>query len=224
MYPLAVALRKKLDCTVSGVLLPGHGSHPRFLDRTTWPEWFNTVQGELAYLLEHFEQVYAVGLSMGGLLAIYAGICMPQLSGVVSINAPIINRFRITNWAPGLRRICPYFPKPRRQRSYLQGKPRFAYDVYPLKALASMLDLRQLVKKEITHLTVPILLVQSHQDETVDPRSMEWLSQHIVNAPQDHLWLKNSGHIATMGPEQELLVQKVAQFIQNSIDHREVIT
>lgn len=213
MHPLAVALREKLDCTVSGVLLPGHGSHPRFLNRTTWRDWFNTVQGELEYLLGNYDQVYAVGLSMGGLLAIYAGICMSQLRGVVSINAPVINRHPITNLAPALQRVCPYLPKPNRHRPYLQGKKRFAYDVYPLKALGSMWELRQLVKKEISQLTVPILLIQSQQDETVDPRSLEWLSERITQAPRAVMRLENSGHIATMGPELELLAGKVVQFI-----------
>jgi len=214
MYPLALAIREKMDSTVSGILLPGHGSHPGFLNRTTWQEWFKAVEGELAYLLEHFEQVYAVGLSMGGLLAMRAGICLPQLSGVVSINAPIINRFWVTNLAPVLQRIFLHFPKPKRQRPYLQGKNRFAYHVYPLKALSSMLELQQLVKKEIAKLTVPILLIQSQQDESVHPRSLEWLSERI-KAPQHVMRLEKSGHIATMGPEQELLAGRVVQFINS---------
>ncbi|HOB11998.1 MAG TPA: alpha/beta fold hydrolase [Syntrophomonadaceae bacterium] len=215
MYPLAETLREKLDCTVSGILLPGHGSHPRFLNRTTWKEWFNAVQGELEYLLGHYEQVYAVGLSMGGLLAIYAGLCMHHLCGVVSINAPIINRFQITNLAPVLQWVCPYFPKPKRQKPYLQGKKRFAYDVYPLKALSSMLELRQLIKKEISKLNVPTLLIQSQQDETVASRSLEWLSERITQAPLAVMRLEKSGHIATMGPEQELLASRIAQFINS---------
>ncbi len=215
MYPLAVALRERLDCTLSGVLLPGHGSHPRFLNRTTWRDWYRTVQDELEHLLSHYEQVYAVGLSMGGLLAIHAGLHIPQLGGVVSINAPIINRF----WAaagmvlaPALQWVFPYFPKPKPAgRSELPN--RFDYSVYPLKALCSMLELRQLVKKEISRLTTPVLVIQSQKDESVDPRSLEWLAQRIVGAPQDTLWLENSGHIATMGPERELLAGKIVEFI-----------
>ena len=84
---------------------------------------------------------------------------------------------------------------------------RFDYSVYPLKALCSMLELRQLVKRKY-RLTTPVLVIQSQKDESVDPRSLEWLAQRIVGAPQDTLWLENSGHIATMGPERELLAGK----------------
>jgi len=219
MYPLAVALQERLDCTVSGVLLPGHGSHPRFLNRTTWRDWYRTVQDELEHLLSHYEQVYAVGLSMGGLLAIHAGLHITQLSGVVSINAPIINRFWAAGLAlaPALQWVLPYFPKPSWPgRSKLLH--RFAYDVYPMRASRSLLELRQLVKKEVSQLTTPILLIQSQKDESVDPRSLEWLAEQITNAPQDTMRLENSGHIATMGPEGELLADKVVQFIQTYSD------
>jgi carboxylesterase len=215
MYPLAMWLQERLNCTVSGILLPGHGSHPRFLNGTTWKDWFGTVQDELENLLSHYEQVYAVGLSMGGLLAIYASLHCPQLKGIVSINAPVINRF----WpaagmvlAPALQWVLPYFPKPK-PAGRRELPNRFDYSVYPLKALCSMLELRQLVKKEISRLTTPVLVIQSQKDESVDPRSLEWLAQRIVGAPQDTLWLENSGHIATMGPERELLAGKIVEFI-----------
>lgn len=225
MYPLAMSLRERLDCTVSGILLPGHGSHPRFLNRTTWKDWFGSVQDELRFLLNNYKQVYAAGLSMGGLLAIYAGIHIPHLHGVVSINAPIINRHWATSLilAPALQWVLPYFPKPSRPgRSKMPN--RFAYDVYPLKASGSMLGLRQLVKQEVSQLTTPILIIQSHKDESVDPRSLAWLSERISHAPQEIMLLADSGHIATMGPEQGLLADKVVQFIQAYSDDQEVLT
>lgn len=214
MYPLAALLRERLDCTVSGILLPGHGSHPRFLNRTAWTDWFNTVQDEIQYLHSSHDRVDVVGLSMGGLLAIYAGVHIPYLQSIITINAPIINRFRLIALAPLLQRVFPHFPKPKRTRSYLQGKDRFAYKVYPLKALSSMLKLRELVKGEIAQLTTPILIIQAQQDESVDPRSLEWLSQHIIKAPQDVMRLERSEHISTMGPELEIIADRVITFLQ----------
>jgi carboxylesterase len=214
MYPLAALLQERLECTVSGILLPGHGSHPSFLNRTTWKDWFNTVQDEIQYLLSGHDRVDVVGLSMGGLLAIYAGVHIPHLQSIITINAPIINRFRLIALAPLLQWVFPHFPKPKQKRAYLQGKDRFAYKVYPLKALSSMLKLRKIVKAEIAQLTTPILIIQAQQDESVDPRSLEWLSQHIKNAPQDVMRLERSEHIATMGPELAILTDRVIEFLQ----------
>lgn len=213
MYPLAALLHERLDCTVSGILLPGHGSHPRFLNRTAWTDWFNTVQDEIQYLHSSHDRVDVVGLSMGGLLAIYAGVHIPYLQSIITINAPIISRFRLIVLAHLLQWVFPHFPKPKQTRAYLQGKDRFAYKVYPLKALSSMLKLRELVKGEIAQLTTPILIIQSQQDESVDPRSLDWLTQHIINAPQV-MRLERSEHIATMGPELEIIADRVITFLQ----------
>jgi carboxylesterase len=213
MYPLAALLHERLDCTVSGILLPGHGSHPRFLNRTAWTDWFNTVQDEIQYLHSSHDRVDVVGLSMGGLLAIYAGVHIPYLQSIITINAPIISRFRLIVLAHLLQWVFPHFPKPKQTRAYLQGKDRFAYKVYPLKALSSMLKLRELVKGEIAQLTTPILIIQSQQDESVDPRSLDWLTQHIINAPQV-MRLERSEHIATMGPELGVLADRIIEFMQ----------
>ena len=67
--------------TVSGPLLPGHGSHPSFLNATGYSDWYRTVEDELSFLQQHYANVYVAGLSMGGLLAVYAGLYHAGLQG-----------------------------------------------------------------------------------------------------------------------------------------------
>lgn len=215
MYPLANRLQTRLDCTVRGVLLPGHGSSPQDLNQTSWLDWYEQARTELNDLLQRYNHVYVVGLSMGGLLAVYTGLHIPGLKGVVSINAPMFNRFRwITALAPVLQWACPYFPKGNRARSeQLELMGRYAYKVYPLRALQSMLDLRRKVMEELPGLTVPMLVVQSQDDESVDPRSAVWLAEHAHKIQAEIMELRKSGHVATMGPEMEALADKISDFV-----------
>lgn len=215
VYPVARLINENLNCTVSGILLPGHGSHPRLLNRTTWQNWYQAVEDELQHLLKTHEEVYAVGLSMGGLLAIYAGLHIPELTGIVSINAPIFNR---TPWkialASALQWVCPYVRKPNRNRTAeLRSLGRYAYEVYPIKAMRSLLNLRKLVMQEIPDLKTPLLLIQSRNDESVDPRSVNWIGKHIKQAIVETIFLEHSGHVATMGTEKDIIADNLINFI-----------
>lgn len=218
MLPLARMLQARLDCTVRGVLLPGHGSTPADLNQTTWRDWYAKSAAELTDLLEKYEAVYVVGLSMGGLLSIYSGLHAAGAKGVVSINAPLFNRSPwVTVLAPVLQWVRPYFPKRNRVRSeQLELMGRYAYKVYPVRALRSMMDLRCRVMEELPKLTTPLLVVQSQDDESVDPRSGVWLANNAVNARVTSMELQRSGHVATMGPEIEAIAEKISNFIIKS--------
>ena len=48
---------------VRGVLLPGHGTSPEDLDRTTWHDWTGAVEAAFDELRTDFERVAVVGQS-----------------------------------------------------------------------------------------------------------------------------------------------------------------
>lgn len=218
IYPLARQMHEQTGCTASGILLPGHGSHPRFLNRTTWRDWYGAVHSELSHLLETHEAVYAVGLSLGGLLALHAGSHVTGLQGIISINAPLFNRSPwLTRLAPLLQYLRPYYPKPLRSEAQtLKSRGRYAYRVYPVKALRSLLELRRMVMSELSGIETPLLVVQSLQDESVHPRSAVWIQEQAAPAAVDILYLSASGHVATMGGELEKIAARVRQFINTT--------
>lgn len=219
LYPSARLLNELGGLTVSGILLPGHGSSPRDLKKTGWKDWYRSVEDEACHLLEHYERVFVAGLSLGGLLALHAAVNIPGFTGVISINAPLYTRYPVlTATAPLFRVIKPYFPKKSNQRQeqwYQKG--RFAYEVMPVKAFQSMQQLRTVVMKELPDIESPLMVVQSLQDESIHPRSADYILEQAVKSPAKLLQLPQSKHIATMGPEKEILVQAILQFIQNSV-------
>jgi carboxylesterase len=219
LYPSARLLNELGGLTVSGILLPGHGSSPRDLKKTGWKDWYRSVEDEACHLLEHYERVFVAGLSLGGLLALHAAVNIPGFTGVISINAPLYTHYPLlTATAPLLRVVKPYFPKKSdRRQEQLYQKGRFAYDVMPVRAFRSMQQLRALVMEELADIEIPLMVVQSLQDESVHPRSADYILKQAVQSQSKLLELAQSEHIATMGPEKEILVQAILQFIQNSV-------
>jgi len=216
VLPVARIIHNISGHTVSGPLLPGHGSHPRFLNRLLWQDWFQAVEEEIAFLQSRYNKVFVAGLSMGGLLALHAASCCQGLSGVISINAPI---FLYSSCSAYLSRFTAYFLPYSRKKNLeelreLAGQGRFAYDVIPVKAYRQLLKLKARVIRDLPGLTIPALVVQSVRDRTVWPGSGPFLAGSIKGARL--LELPESGHIATMGPEVELIAQEIASFMAKS--------
>jgi len=214
VYPVARLIFKQTGFTVSGPLLPGHGCTPQEMNRTCWQDWFIRVEQEIDYLQRKHKRVFVAGLSMGGLLGLHAAHSKGGLSGVIVINTPIFTHSpRLISMAPILRFLRPYYPKKIDQAAEeLAALGRFAYSVMPVKAFQSMHSLRKTVLQEIPHLDLPILLFQSSQDDSVDPRSASYIKDKAVKAPVTLIELTNSGHIATMGQEKLLIVEEIIKF------------
>lgn len=215
--PLAELINASNGCSVSGILLPGHGSSPEHLNATRWTDWYRAVNEELSSLREQYQQVFVGGLSMGGLLALHAGVNMEGLAGVVSINAPIYyHRLLLPTYANITALIRPYYPKKNvAEIEELEAQGRFAYPVMPLKAFRSLNRLRSKVMAEVQKLQKPALIIQSRQDESVHPRSADFLYTKTRSGGSRLVLLTESNHVASMGAEKELIAREMVAFLED---------
>jgi carboxylesterase len=215
VYPVARLINEMSGYTICGPLLPGHGTTPEKLNQTDWQIWFQTVKDETINLLADYDKVFIVGLSMGGLLALHAGYTIPGIKGVVSINAPLFNKNPLlTALAPIIKNLSPYYPKKIDQSVLkLEKQGRFAYHVHPLQAFSSMMKLRHVVMNELGQINIPVLVMQSINDESVRMKSALYIRKktgaRIIDLPL-------SRHVATMGPEKELIAHSIIDFVEES--------
>src|SRR5512134_3803819 len=63
--------------TVLGVRLAGHATQPEDLLHATWSDWLASVEDGFDYLKCFCDQVYLVGLSLGGVLALASTARLP---------------------------------------------------------------------------------------------------------------------------------------------------
>jgi carboxylesterase len=213
---VAEKLNKINNCSVSGILLPGHGTTPEQLNNVRWPEWYKEVEDELKLLLNKYQQVFVGGLSMGGLLALHAGVNIDGLAGVISINAPIFYRhLLLLAYANAISPIKPYYPKKiSTDLKDLEKQGRFAYRLMPMKAFHSLDHLRKIVIKELQGIKAPALIIQSLLDESVHPRSGDFLYAKTRINGAKLIMLPQAKHIATMGIKNEIIAREMAQFIE----------
>jgi carboxylesterase len=74
--------------TVLGPRLPGHGTRWQEMNLTRWQDWYGEVERGFDTLRGRCDQVFVMGLSMGGTLALrLAEEKGDDLAGVVTVNA-----------------------------------------------------------------------------------------------------------------------------------------
>ncbi|NLG33128.1 MAG: hypothetical protein GX550_06375 [Syntrophomonadaceae bacterium] len=216
VLPTALLLNQHGGLSVSGPLLPGHGTTPESLNQTTWEMWYEALKSEYLFRQQQYSSIFVAGLSMGALLAIYAGINLRGLKGVIAINAPIFIQYPVqTALAPLIEKYSPYIRKKKGLPIIEQERiGRWAYDVLPVKAFRSLRKLRNLVIKDIEQLRIPFLVLQALKDESVKAKSAGFLIRRAKNALVCYKELPESYHVATMGQEKELIAGTIIKFVR----------
>lgn len=194
--------------------LAGHGTDPMDMRKTLWPDWQASAAEGLTFLLAECAKVFVVGFSMGGLIALHLAVGYPQLAGIVVLNAPIWLVNKKAALAPLLRFFRLFVGKgeassyPEESTKYLIG-----YRITPISCLISLLENIKLVRGEIPLVSQPALVVQSRADRTVDPKSANYIFQHLASADKNLIWLERSGHMVTVGEEKEQVFTAVADWL-----------
>lgn len=204
--------------TVLAVRLAGHGSTPEDLERMRSSDWMNTVLDGYSYLAGAAEEISVVGLSMGGLLALLFST-VAVVKCVVSMSAPIfVSAAHSLNRLPSVERsVGRYLPRPHRAIPYIPANCNVAYRRMPMRSIHEMFALLERLVGVLPRVKVPLLVVQSLKDHTVQPRSGQYIFDEVASEHKELLWLKNSGHRVTIGVDREEVFQKTAEFLHDPL-------
>ncbi len=199
--------------TVSLPRLPGHGTRWEDLQLTRWPDWYGEVDNAFTALASRCDQVFVMGLSMGGTLSLRLAEERPaEVSGLVLVNPSIMMKDPRLIVMPILRRIMATQPgiasdikKP--------GVTELAYEKVPLQAFASLIELWSRVRADLDRITAPILMFRSTTDHVVQPINGETLRKE-VHSPLEERLLEDSYHVATLDNDAPLIFDGSVRFVQ----------
>jgi carboxylesterase len=183
-------------------LLPGHGTHWRDLNQTTWMDWYSCADDAFTTLRAQSDQVFLAGLSMGAALCLrLAEQHGADVSGLTLVN-PVINhrdpRVRalpVLRLIPSLRGLADDIAKP--------GQDECGYARWPLRALYSQTFLWADVRRNLSRVDQPLLVYQSIHDHVADPSSMPLIKDGVRSRDQTYIELQRSYHVATLDYDAE---------------------
>jgi carboxylesterase len=202
--------------TVSGPLLPGHGTCVEDMNRCQWTDWTGHVEEEMANLQARCETVFAGGLSMGSVLALYLAARHPELAGVIAYSPAVWPADQMLYLTPILKHLIPKSPKS--EDSDLSDpeadRRLWSYEQNPAFAAHEFLKLLRRVRRLLPQVTCPLLIVHSTLDRSIHPTSARRTYERAGSADKDLVTLHNSGHCITVDSEWETVAEKTYAFIQ----------
>lgn len=207
--------------TVISPTLPGHGKTIRALNQSTGEEWLQCVRDAYDQLkAEGCTQIYALGLSLGGILS---GLLATEreLDGLALICAPIemqpyLHMARRISWLIPFVRFDDQTGSATRWRDNPYAQ---MYDGFSTKKLVDLNRLRKRLRADLHRITCPTLMINAKYDDKVDIKSLDTWKARAHNVPDcEYVYLENSPHGCTYGPERDLVAEKCAMFVASLVD------
>lgn len=200
--------------TVRLPLLPGHGTHWQDLALTRWPDWYLTVERELLDLAGRCDDVFVMGLSMGGTLTLRLAQQHPEsVRGIVVVNPSLHRRRPEMRLVPYVRHVVPSVAG---IGSDIKkgGQDEEAYSRTPLQPLHSLTLLWQDVSANLSRVTCPVLVLTSDEDHVVDPSNSVDVVEGVGSSDITLVPLHDSYHVATLDNDAPLIVEQSLQFVR----------
>jgi carboxylesterase len=194
--------------TLAAPILPGHGTQPAELNKTSWLDWYAAAEAAYLELRGKCTKVFVCGESMGALLALLVASRYPQVDGVIAV-APALQIRGI-----GLSRIMQFFIKFRPKNQAEDNLPWKGYTVYPVRGLAQVAKLQIVVKKELGNITQPLLVFMGGKDASIHPESGKIIIDAVRSFEKELIYMPDSPHVMLLAEDKEVIFQKIHEFIE----------
>ena len=194
----------------------GHGVPPEELIVTSPEDWWQDVIAGYDTLKQAgYEEIAVAGLSLGGIFSLKLALQQP-VKGVITMCSPMT--MRTTDIM--LQGVIEYAQQYKKQEGKNEQKIELEIEALKNRGMASLPQLQQLiqeVRQSIDLLYAPILVVQSRQDQVIDPQSANIIYNGVESIQKELKWFEQSGHVITLGKERDQLHEEVLTFF-NSLD------
>lgn len=200
--------------TVELPRLPGHGTRWEDMAVTRWEDWYAEVDRAFTSLRERCDEVFVMGLSMGGSLALrLAENRADEVAGLVLVNPAVHSERKDRHLLPYIRHVVKAFPgivndikKP--------GQDEGGYPKLPLNCAYSLQGAWVQIKADIAKVTAPLLLLHSREDHVVEPSNSAWILANVGSKDTTEIWLEDSYHVATLDNDAPLIFDSSVEFVR----------
>lgn len=210
----------KQGYTCLGVRLTGHATHPEAMVRSRWTDWTASVEDGYHLLCGLTDNIFLVGLSMGGILSLLMSSQL-HVKGVIAMSSP--SRLP-TDYPIWLLKLVSLVLRYRAKTKEPPGSGWFdktayqdhiAYGKNPVRSTAELKKLILEMHAALPKIRVPVLLMHSKDEKYILADNMERIYAGLVNAPEKtKLYITGSGHVLPRDASREQVFQSAVEFIQ----------
>lgn len=203
---------------VAAPLLPGHGTSIEEMTAFGWRDWVRAAAEAAEDIAQSGARLHVGGLSMGGLLAILLATAF-DVASLTTVNAPL----RVFDWrvhlsglVHGSDRVVE-LAEPDRAPDFASDYDH-GYRDTPVGAVADLYLLMRGARKALPKVAAPVLVIQSHADETVRHQSGTIIYERAGSPYKRLVWLERSSHVATLDVERHQVAKEMVRHVKETID------
>jgi carboxylesterase len=200
--------------TVSLPRLPGHGTTWQEMNRTRSGDWYAEDARAFEELRGKTDEVFLMGLSMGGCLALRIAELSPAaVRGLVLVNPSLAPDTKLFWLAPALKLVVPSL-KGVASDIKADGVRELAYDRVPVKAAATLPRLWRATRDGLGQISQPVVVYRSTEDHVVGPASLQALRDGLPDGLLTVRDCANSYHVATLDNDAEEIFAGSLEFVR----------
>jgi len=200
--------------SVSLPRLPGHGTTWQEMAHTRWEDWYAELDRAFDELRARSDEVFVMGLSMGGCLALrLAELRGPAISGLVIVNPSVTADTRLFVLAPVLKFVVPSL-KGITSDIKKDHVSEVGYERIPVKAAATLPGLWRTTQARLSDVTQPVLVYRSTVDHVVGPASLRVLREALPARQLEVRECPDSYHVATLDNDAQVIFAGSLEFIR----------
>lgn len=196
-------------------VLRGHGTRPEDLVGVTERDWYDDASAALDALGAEAASTCAVGLSMGGLVALDLGLRRRDAVDSAVLVAPALRfKSRLVPLSPWLQHVKPWYAGPSSFADATLARTNENYTRFPSRTFVHLYRYGRALERVLPHFDRPLLIVQARQDTIVDPRGAQTIYDRVASADKQLVWFERSGHEMLQDLEREAVFAEIGRFLQ----------
>jgi len=215
--PLAEALAAR-GIRAVGPALPGHNETPEALAATPHTAWVEAARRHLRGLRAEHEAVFALGLSMGGLVTLLLA-AEEEVDAAVVVGTPLALRAPWPALIPILKHVVPIARK--RGGSDIRDEAARlrhpGYAAMPLTSVHELMRLQRRVREALPRVRAPLLVAHGAHDRTANPADARAILERVASPKRELLWLEDSGHVVPVDRDGPALAEAAAEFAMRHV-------
>lgn len=210
----------KNGITTRGILLPGHGYGWEELAKTNPNDWYKEVEQRILELAKTVKEIYVVGISFGGNLALkfdakYPGV----LKGIVCIETPMSIRYQpITKAAIPFAQLLgfkywnkQYLKKvrhPDKETVFKKG----VLPVMPLVNIAQVIEFMEKRQGFMKKVTCDVMVIHSEKSNIIGKDSAKIILDSISSKRKEEFVMENVYHAFLSEPAKRTIYYEACKF------------
>lgn len=195
--------------------LPGHCTVWQDILKVTWQDWLAAEEDALAKLEARAKNVFVMGLSLGGLLALRLAQTHPEVKAASVINHMLFTGNPLEPFVPVLKFIVRSTPAIASDIKDPAEK-EIAYSRTPTRGVGEILKLSKIVQKDHDKLVQPLIIFKSKDDHLLPAKNAAYTYERAAAKVKELVWLENSYHVATMDYDKDIIFEKSLAFFEKA--------